>query len=361
VSGPLLAKNAAAAVTAARLKTALAVSSPARCARYHLGICSDVCVHLIRGLPVGKRHSGNSFTICVYTLGDASSLPPLLADMLSRIATAVGRPEDDLVGNTILTRLPLEEKGLPQDRLKRVPLIGRLRQRGDEPHICFVLGEAWFQDPGRTVRRPAVPPIEFDYSHAEPHHRMKGWHGRVVLTIDAALLAPLKWADVHALLIGIVELFEQRLTGIVSLFVELANRGKNDCGLSYGTPRGMAEDLQFRIEHELWRAAPLEQQCKLRGVFWGNYLSPAHLAAIPDAANLPKRISRWYSGETTPRSTCICRPTPGGGLWIELFEKPCDWPDSQPQTADFHALCTVYNEFKRAGFFEWRSGIVPEQ
>ncbi len=53
-----------------------------------------------------------------------------------------------------------------------------------------------------------------------------------------------------------------------------------------------------------------------------------------------------------------CWNTPGGGLWIETAPTPCDWPLSDPITYDPGGVHTIYIELHRAGFFDWKSGIM---
>jgi hypothetical protein len=296
--------------------------------------------------------------LCVESLNSFPSPGKLLGDILQLLASAVAVKEADFVGNVHFSHQWRKDIIDDGGKSERAPIIRPIKSLPEQERLSFMTGVVWYRGANVSIRRPKQPPIEFQYQSAEPDRADVGRHAMMMLSMSAELFHQLPWEKVAALLRGIVETIELHVSGIVSLFVECASKGKHDRGHSYGFTINPAEDVQFRLDQQLWRSAARDGQLKLRGVHWGNYLSPQHLAVIPDAAALPARLARWDGDPEGPRIDCKCWPTPGGGLWIELFECPCHWPNAQPRTRDHNAVRTTYNELYRAGFFNWRAAQV---
>ena len=300
----------------------------------------------------------NSFIVCVYSLDNTPSAGRLLGEALRLVAGALGREESTLVGDVFYNHNSKESGDDHIGKSVHMPLRTALTGIADQHRLEFLSGAAWLASSSGAVRRPRNPPITLQYSAARPNRAQIGAHSMVLFSIAAEMLETLSWQRLHEVLRDLVALFERSVNRVVSLFVELAHRDKHAAGEAYGDTVVFCQDLQFRIEQMLWNSAPLDQQLKIRGVFWGTYLSIDHLRAIQEPENLPKRLARWYGGVDTPRSTVSCWNTPRGGLWIELSPSPCGWPNSEPITHDPDGVRTVYNEFHRAGFFGWKSGLM---
>jgi hypothetical protein len=302
--------------------------------------------------------TNNTFTVCGYFLRNISCAGDLFGEALRLLADSLRQDAAAMVGNVSYSHHSPSPSGFESGRCPRAEIARELAQIQRQSEMWLLIGEVWIPPEKRSARRPRHPPVTFYYQEAEPTRADYGQHGIASFAFSTDLLRELPWARVHELLRKLVMLFEQHMQGTISLFVELANASKHAGGAAYGSTIDPHEDLQFCTEHMLWRSGPLDQQLKIRGVFWGTYLSPAHLRAIREPENLPKRLARWYGGTDTPRSTVSCWNTPGGGLLIETSPTPCDWPLSDPITYDPSGVRTIYNELHRAGFFDWKSGIM---
>lgn len=300
----------------------------------------------------------NCFTVCGYFLRNVACAGELFGAALRLLADSLRQDAATLVGNASYSYHTEGPSGIESGRCARAAIARELEQIERQREMWLLIGEVWIPPANHSVRRPRVPPITFYYKEAEPTRADYGQHGIASFAFSTDLLRELPWARVHELLRKLVALFEHHIQGTISLFVELANASKHAGGGAYGFTIDPHEDLQFCIDQMLWRSAPLDQQLKIRGVFWGTYLSPDHLRAIREPENMPKRLARWYGGTDTPRSTVSCWGTPGGGLWIETSPTPCDWPLSDPITYDPSGVRTIYNELHSAGFFDWKSGTM---
>ncbi len=305
-----------------------------------------------------KHTSDKCIIICVDAMTSLAAPGKTIAELIQAVTGELGIPDTAALGDLFYHYAWRPSIMDDISKAKRVRAIQELRSIGEQERLESICGDVWVARRDGKTGRPRAVPIEFQYRSAQPDRADVGHHAMLMLSISADLLGTLPWEKLTVLLRGMVETIERGTSGIVSLFVEFASKGKHDRGHSYGFTINAAEDIQFRLEQQLWHSAARDGQLKLRGVHWGNYLSPQHLAVIPDAASLPARLARWDGDPQGPRIDCKCWPTPGGGLWIELFEVPCHWPNAQPRTQDHNAVRTAYNEFYRAGFFNWRAAQV---
>lgn len=136
------------------------------------------------------------------------------------------------------------------------------------------------------------------------------------------------------------------------LHAELRPIDENTAGLStFWKGLTFQANIRWELETELWLRAGLARRSKVRGIYWGNYLSREHLAQLGPVEEFVNQYVACRSATMAYRFRNHARRLPGGGVFLKLTDDPMHYSRSGFHGGGYEPAAWLYARFRDAGLF----------